>query len=148
MGEDKGLKPLVSGLQPHQGALICLRLVLYFTYVSFATGGIGLAAVQEPDFHFMVLAPGLQSAWFFTAARRYWQRFRPIVLDDMDLIAVVPPDMAIAITTLARSDTAGYLRERVQRDFPYARHDELVQDDIDGMQAILDARAESGQRFG
>ena len=107
-----------------------------------------MAAAQEPEFHFMVLAPGLQSAWFFTAARRYWQHFRPIVLDDMDLIAVVPPDKSIAITTLARSDTAGFVRERIQRDFSYARHDELVQDDIDEMQAILDARAESGQRFG
>ncbi len=103
---------------------------------------------QEPEFHFLVLAPGLQAAWFFKAARRYWQRFRPIVLDDMALIAVVPTERRVAITTLARADTAPFVRERVQQDFPHAYHDELVHDAIEQMQAALDARADSGLRFG
>lgn len=107
-----------------------------------------MSSAQEPEFHFMVLAPGLQAAWFFTAARRYWQRFRPIVLEDMDLIGVIPADRSIAITTLARTDTAPFLRERVQQDFPHALHDELVRDSLDEMRALLDSRAEAGLRFG
>ena len=107
---------------------------------------MGLA--QEPEFHFMVLAPGLQASWFFEAARRYWQRFRPIVLEDTDLIGVVPPERAVAITTLARSDTAVFLRERLQQDYPYAYLDMLVHDSVAGMQAALDARADAGLRFG
>lgn len=103
---------------------------------------------QEPDFHFMVLAPGLQSNWFFVAARRYWQRFRPTVLDDMSLIGIIPPDKTVAITTLARSDTASFLREQIQQNFPNARHDELVHDTLEEMQTILDLRVESGRRFG
>ena len=36
------------------------------------------------DYHFMILAPGLQSAWFFQAAKQFWQRFQPIVTDDWE----------------------------------------------------------------
>ena len=107
-----------------------------------------MSAAQEPEFHFMVLAPGLQAAWLFEAARRYWQRFRPTVLEDTGLIALIPSDRSVAITTLARSDTALFMREHLQQDFPHAFHDELIYDDIADMQAALDARAESGRRLG
>ncbi len=107
-----------------------------------------MSETPEPDFHFIVMAPGLQSNWFFVAARRYWQRFRPSVVDDINLIGFIPPERTIAITTLARYDTADFLRTQIQQHFPDARHDELIYDTIEEAQAALDARAASGQRFG
>ena len=102
----------------------------------------------EPDFHFLALAPGLQADWFLIAARRYWQRFRPTVVGDLRLVAVIPPDKRVAITTLARSDTASVLRDQINASFPGVSHDDLVSDSIEDMQAVLDMRAELGRRFG
>ncbi|MBN1285237.1 MAG: hypothetical protein JXB47_07560 [Anaerolineae bacterium] len=103
---------------------------------------------RAPDFHFLMFAPGLQTDWFFVAARRYWQYFRPIVVDETDLIAHIPPDKAVTITTLARSDTASFLRDQIRQDLPDAQHDELIYETLEEAKAALDARADSGARFG
>jgi hypothetical protein len=100
------------------------------------------------DYHFMVLAPGLQSAWFFQAARRFWQVFQPIVTDQVELLSYLPDDAKIAITLLARPDTASYMKQQLQAQRPDALLDMVVVDDLPLMESILDARAESGLPFG
>lgn len=103
---------------------------------------------RAPDFHFMMFAPGLQTDWFFIAARRYWQRFRPTIVDDLKLIAHIPKDKAVTITTLARSDTADFLREQIRQSTPEVQHDELIYQTLDEAKSALDGRAASGERFG
>ena len=100
------------------------------------------------DYHFLVLAPGLQSAWFFQAARQYWQRFQPIVTTDWKLLAYIPPEAKVAVTLLARPDTAPYAQEQVkaQREGTYL--DVVVANDLPMMEAILDSRAEAGLPLG
>ncbi len=100
------------------------------------------------DYHFMVLAPGLQSAWFFQAARRFWQRFQPIVTDQVELIGYVPPDETVAVTLLARPDTARYVQRQIEAQRPGVTLDMVVVDDLPLMESILNARAESGLPFG
>jgi hypothetical protein len=103
---------------------------------------------QGYDYHFMVLAPGLQSAWFFQAARRFWQVFQPIVTDQVELLSYLPDEAKIAVTLLARPDTASYMKEQIEIQRPEAFLDMVVVDDLPLMESILDARADSGLPFG
>jgi hypothetical protein len=100
------------------------------------------------DFHFMILAPGLQSAWFFQAARQYWQRFQPVVTDDWQLLAYIPPDRQVAATVLARADTAQFVQEQISIQRTNVRIDLIIADDLTLMESILDARAAAGTPFG
>jgi hypothetical protein len=104
--------------------------------------------IGSPDYHWMVLAPGLQADWFFKAARNYWQTFRPTVLTDWRMIRTVPFTKALAVTVLARTDTIGYLNKRIRDTWPNLYYDAIVYDSLDEMQAELDRRAEALKRFG
>ncbi|MHB8625787.1 MAG: hypothetical protein ACYDBJ_01465 [Aggregatilineales bacterium] len=100
------------------------------------------------DYHFLYLGPGMSGDWLFVAARNYWLTFRPNVILTLDLIAFVPPRRRIAITSLARRDTAQTVRADLAKRFPKAYHDPLVYDYLDEMQLTLDGRAMLNQRFG
>jgi hypothetical protein len=100
------------------------------------------------DYHFLLLAPGLQSAWFFQAARQYWQRFQPIVTDNAELLSFIPPDKQVVVTVLARSDTAQFVRDQVQMQRSNARLDVIIADELPLMESILDGRASAGLPFG
>lgn len=105
-------------------------------------------AIPTPDYHFLYIGPGMSSDWLFIAARNYWARFKPITIDRLDLVAVVPTRRRIAITTLARRDTAKIVRDDVAKHYPRAFHDPLVYDYLNEMQLTLDGRAALNQRFG
>ncbi len=100
------------------------------------------------DYHFMILAPGLQSAWFFQAARRFWQRYQPIVTDQVDLLSYLPAGATVGVTLLARPDTASYAQNQILAQRPDCHLDAIVVDDLPLMESILNARAESGLPFG
>lgn len=100
------------------------------------------------DYHFMVLAPGLQSAWFFQAARRFWQHFQPVVTDDAGLLAYLPANTRVAVTVLARRDTAEYVKGQIETHRPDAFIDLIALDDLPLMESILNQRADSGLPFG
>jgi hypothetical protein len=100
------------------------------------------------DYHFLYIDPTLGPDWFFVAARRYWERFRPMVITGWDLVGYVPERRSIAITTLARRDMAQKMADDVKKNFPRAKHDPLVYDDVGEMKLTLDGRADLQQRFG
>ena len=100
------------------------------------------------DYHFMILAPGLQSAWFFQAARQFWQRFQPIVTDDVEILSYLEAGASVAVTLLARPDTADFAREQIVQQRPDVLVDMIVTNDLPTMEAILNRRAESGTPFG
>lgn len=100
------------------------------------------------DYHFMILAPGLQSAWFFQAAKQFWQRFQPIVTDNWELLSYIPEGAPVAVTLLARPDTSAFAQQQVEAQRADAFLDMIVVDDLPMMEAILNERAEIGQPFG
>lgn len=100
------------------------------------------------DFHFVYIDPALGPDWLFVAARRYWARFRPIVVNDLTLIDYVPKRQRIAITILARRDLAPTLIADIRKRFPNAQHDPLVYDVPEELRLTLDGRATLEQRFG
>jgi hypothetical protein len=102
----------------------------------------------QPDFHWLILAPGLQAEWFFQAARRYWQSFRPTLMTDWDMIGYLPRKKSLAVTVLARPDTIDYLDANIRDEWPNVFYDPIVADDLAAMQAELDRRADAQRRFG
>ncbi len=104
--------------------------------------------MESQTFHFLMLAPGLQAEWLFGAAQRYWQRFHPIVIDDVELAGFVYGVHHVVFTVLARPDTAVYVQNQIQGRYPDARIDLIIKEEPEAMQQELNARAESGKAFG
>ncbi len=102
----------------------------------------------SPDHHWLILAPGLQADWFFQAAQRYWQTFRPTVMPHWDMIGLLPYGVTLAVTVLARSDTINYMDKRIRDEWPNVYYDPIVYDSLADMQAELDRRATYQKRFG
>lgn len=106
--------------------------------------------MAAPDYHFLYIDPTYNGDWLFNAAHKYWDRFRPIVIYDLELVSYVyPPGRRwIALTSLTRRDLAPALAEKIKTDFPRIIHDPLVYDFVEEMKLTLDGRAYFGQRFG
>src|SRR5579859_3345982 len=100
------------------------------------------------DYYFLYLAPGMSGDWLFVAARSYWLTFRPNVILTLDIVAFAAPRRRVAITSLARRDTAQMIKADIAKRFPRAFHDPLVYDYLNEMQLTLDGRASLNQRFG
>lgn len=100
-----------------------------------------------PDFHFLLIAPNLEAAWLFDAARAYWDAFQPTVIQDGTLIRLVPADKTIAVSILTRRDT--FQRMAVEASArPDVLLDALVYDTLNEAMTTLNQRAASNQPFG
>ncbi len=101
-----------------------------------------------PDYHFLLIAPNLGAEWYFEAARTYWERFRPIVVSDLALISIVPDNMSVSVTVVARRDLIAQLGVDLSRINPEAVFDPVVFDFIEDAQMTLEQRAQTNQPFG
>lgn len=101
----------------------------------------------RPDYHFLLIAPSLGAAWFFEAARAYYEAFLPTVVSDGGLIQLVPDDKTIAVSILTRRDS--FQRMAVQASArPDVLIDALVYDTAEEAAATLNIRAANFQPFG
>ena len=74
--------------------------------------------------------------------------FRPLVIADLDLVGYVPAGRSVAITVLARRDTAPSMATMIKKRYPAIYYDPLVYDDVDEMKLTLDGRTDLQQPFG
>ncbi len=108
---------------------------------------------SNPDYHFLVFAPGLES-WPFRAAERYWDTFRPIMYsmaapDDFTLVtAATGARRSVALTLAMRRDTAAAVRGALGNLAERLYFDPLVYDSPTDLYLTLEARVTRGQRFG
>ena len=100
------------------------------------------------DYHFLVLAPGLTGPWITQAARQYWLRFQPIVTDDWELISRTPADSRVAVTILARPDSADAFQAEMAAQGMQVMFDVVVAGDLTTMEAALNERTRLGLPFG
>ncbi len=111
------------------------------------------AVPVNPDFHFLLYAPGLES-WVFQSARRYWATYRPILYtmrtpDDVELVTYAADGRReVAVTLVMRRDTAPAVRAAVSQRLPNVYLDPLVYDTPTDVQITLNGRAEFNHRFG
>jgi hypothetical protein len=102
----------------------------------------------RPDYHFLLIAPNLGAEWLFGAARAYVLAFRPIVLADLEFVALTPANTTVTVTAVARRDTAAQLGVELAQINPYAFYDPVVRDTFEETQAELDRRAAANEPFG
>jgi hypothetical protein len=101
-----------------------------------------------PNYHFMLIASNLGAEWLFDAARAYWERFRPTVVSDLRLVALVPDQFTVSVTVVARRDLVTQIGVELARVRADALFDPVVYDFFDDARLALDGRAELGQPFG
>ncbi len=101
-----------------------------------------------PNYHFLLIAPGLGAEWLFDAAREYWTRFRPIVVSDLELVRLIPKGYTIIVTLVARRDTAKQWGVWLAQNVPDALMDSIVYDLFDQTRNALNQRAQVNEPFG
>lgn len=102
----------------------------------------------RPDYHYLLIAPNLGAEWLFDAARNYVLTFAPIILADLDFVALTPPNMTVTVTAVARHDTAAQIGVELAQVHPYAFYDAVVRDTFEETKAELDRRAAENEPFG
>jgi len=96
----------------------------------------------------LLIAPNLGAEWFFDAARQYWERFRPTVVSDLAFITLIPKELTVIVTVVARRDTANQWGVQVAQVVPDALFDPIVRDNFDEAKSALNERASLNQPFG
>lgn len=103
----------------------------------------------EPDFHFVILAPGLEPEWFFETAQPYWNTFRPIVTTLTDFIPLMPYNKSVAATVIAPPDSLDEMIGAIKDPYPNVWLDLVpIQGDFATLAEIFNDRVWSNQRFG
>jgi hypothetical protein len=100
------------------------------------------------DVHFLILAPDLPGVWFTQAARAFWLRFQPTVLNDWQAISQVPADKNILVTLLARPQSRTAIQDEIKALHSNLHLDRVIASDLTTMEAVLNKRAEAGQPLG
>ena len=101
-----------------------------------------------PDYHFIILAPGIEPEWFFQAAEPYWLRFHPVLLEDAGYIANMPYDKSLAVTVVAAPDQVETMNQQVRDAWPNVWYDLIVAEQANVLVEVFNQRVASGRRFG
>jgi hypothetical protein len=112
--------------------------------------GVGPGPIHgDPNYHAVLLAPGLSSDWFFENARPYWNRFRPIVTSTWDFIRHIPNNQSLAVTVIAPPDMIKPMTDVIKTPYPNILFDLIVaRGDFSNVGNVLNARVYSNKRFG
>jgi hypothetical protein len=102
----------------------------------------------SPDYHFLIIAPGFNTNWFFQEARDYWDRFRPTVVSSDDFIAYLPYARSLGVTVLCTPEAAGYMTQQIKERWPTVWFDLIVGQSAEDIARVLRERAYTGRRFG
>lgn len=112
-------------------------------------GGKGPGPIHgSPDYHFLMLSPGLNADWFFANGRAYWEQFRPTLITSPEYIAFLPRNKSLGITILSTPDMAGYMSQGIRDRWPNVWFDLIVAESESKVATVLQDRATSGKRFG
>jgi len=107
-----------------------------------------MQATIRPNYHYLYIAPNLGGEWLFSAARNYVLTFAPIILADLDFVALTPANTTVTVTAIARRDTAAQIGVELAQVHPYALYDAVMRDTFEETKTELDRRAAENQPFG
>lgn len=102
----------------------------------------------QADFHMVIFAPGLDSRWFFETAQPYWNLFRPIVTDTVELINFIPSTQSLAATVLCPPELVETMTRVIREHYPNVWFDLIVADDLATVAETLNMRVRVNRRFG
>ncbi len=101
-----------------------------------------------PDFHMILLGPGLDSDWFLNTAQAYWNLFRPMVTTHLELIDFIPNTQSLAVTVIAAPDTLDLMESQIKERYANVLFDLIVANSMESVAETFNVRARSNQRFG
>ena len=102
----------------------------------------------QADFHMILLAPGIDTSWFFDTARAYWNTFRPMVTNNVELIDLLPSTQSLAVTVISPPDLVETLRQAISGRYPNVWFDLIETDSIETVATTLNNRVQVNRRFG
>jgi len=102
----------------------------------------------QPEFHFMVLAPGIDKEWFFDIARVYWDRFKPTLMTVYDFINFLPKSSSLAVTVITTPDMVDLMNKQIAVRWPNIYMDLIVANTPNEVEDLLNSRVAAGRRFG
>jgi hypothetical protein len=102
----------------------------------------------QADHHMIILAPELDTSWFFDTAQSYWDAFRPIVTTHTELIDFIPNTQSLAVTVIAPPDMVDAMRLVITDRYPNVYFDLILADDLNRVRYVLQDRALVNRRFG
>lgn len=101
-----------------------------------------------PDYHFLLIPSNMGAEWLFDAARSYWERFRPTVISDFELVKLIPEARSVNVTVIAQRDRMAFLGVEMGQAVPRALFDPIPFDLFNDIKAELGRRAEQNEPFG
>lgn len=103
-----------------------------------------------PDYHFVVLAAGLDTNWFFESAgmQAYWARFQPTLMTNLEYIDFLPSDKSLAVTAIATPDMVDMITTQLVRRWSNIWFDLVTVNSVEDMDLEFESRAENGLRYG
>ncbi|KXK22656.1 MAG: hypothetical protein UZ15_CFX003000950 [Chloroflexi bacterium OLB15] len=145
-----GTAPAINRLSEHQPIMKQVPpLEVMGTLVRVTPTAPGPGPIRgEAAFHMVLLAPGLDSGWFFDTARAYWNRFRPMVTTQFGLIDLIPSTSSLAVTVIAPSDMVATMRAAIEGRYPNVWFDLIIADDPTRVRQVFDDRVTANLRFG
>jgi hypothetical protein len=102
----------------------------------------------QADFHMILLAPGVDSSWFFDTARAYWNTFRPMVTNNVELIDLIPSTQSLAVTVISPTDLVDTLRQAISARYPNIWFDVIETNSLEEVATTLNNRVQVNRRFG
>ena len=102
----------------------------------------------EADHHIMVFSRKFDVDWFYDAAWRYWETYRPIIIGDMKILSYIPSEKTIVATLVVTEGEEKQIAAEVRRIRPDIMVDLVIADFQEELRAEFEWRAIKGRRFG
>ena len=101
-----------------------------------------------PDYHFWLLSPDLPPDWLFQSGLPYWERFKPVLLHQPELIQRMPYNQSLAVTVIASPAQAPAMNAAIRDRWPNIWYDLVVVESATALADVLAQRVAAGRRFG
>ncbi len=99
------------------------------------------------DLHFVFLAPGLDSNWFFDIAESYWDAFKPTLMTTLEFIDFLPSDKSLVVTAITPPDMVEWIQTSITSRWPNVWLDIILITHPDDLAQQLTTRVSAGRRF-
>jgi hypothetical protein len=102
----------------------------------------------QPDLHWLILYPEFNTETFLNAAKDYWEKYRPTILFNLDLIAQIPSSKSLAVTLISPPNRVDAFKQAVKDRGVYIYVDSIGVDTADQLTGIFIDRLKNDARFG
>jgi hypothetical protein len=102
----------------------------------------------DPTYHFVLIAPNLQS-WLFESQilQDYWAVFRPNLMPSVDVIDFFPSNTSLAVTLIIPLEEIETTRNALLNRWAFLFLDIIAAADLAAVETILDRRIRNNVRF-